>query len=30
MEKQKEIAIDLNDRALKAIGYAPVKKEKTT
>jgi len=29
-EKQKEIGISLNERALRAIGYVPVKKEKTT
>lgn len=28
-EKQREIGIALNDRALRAIGYVPVKKDKT-
>jgi hypothetical protein len=28
-EKQKEIGIAINDRALRAIGYVPVTKEKT-
>ncbi len=29
-EKQEEIGVALNDKALRAIGYAPVKTEKTT
>lgn len=28
-EKQKEIGLALNDRALRAAGYVPVQKEKT-